>query len=453
MVAVIFAPHVMTLQDLLGFYDHDARTGQVSDALENAGAKVEARGLVGSARSFLAAQVIRRHGGDHLFLLEDKERAAYFMNDLENLLGDEGHQVLFYPRSARVPYQEQGTDNANVAMRAEVMSKVSALRGKVCIVSFPEAVAEQVTTRKELKRNTYTIKRGDRISQDFLDDILIDYGFEKVEYVYEPGQYAIRGGIVDIFSFAFDHPYRIELFGDEVDGIRKFDPSDQLSVGKMDRAVIVPDVGDQLLKEEREPFLEFLGEDCMAWTWDVRGVVDQLDKEVEKAQAFYDRRTGQTEALRPGELYTTGLRFERGLERLRVVEFGGGSSFTDRLSVDFGHKDQPGFNKNFDLLAEHLKHRHEDGYATFVVAGQGTQLERLHDIFADRGDEVKYQPIPRGTQRGLCRCGTQTCHLHRPPDFRALPPVQAQGRLQEEQAGPDNQGAHELGAWRLCGAH
>lgn len=405
MVAVIFAPHDMTLQDLLGFYDHDARTGQVSDALENVGAKVEARGLVGSARSFLAAQMIQRHGGDHLFLLEDKERAAYFMNDLENLLGEEGHQVLFYPRSARVPYQEQGTDNANVAMRAEVLSKVSALRGKVCIVSFPEAVAEQVTTRKELKRNTYTIKRGDRISQDFLDDILIDYGFEKVEYVYEPGQYAIRGGIVDIFSFAFDHPYRIELFGDEVDGIRKFDPSDQLSVGKMDRAVIVPDVGDQLLKEEREPFLEFLGEDCMVWAWDVRGVVEQLDKEVEKAQAFYDRRTGQTEALRPGELYTTGLRFERGLERLRVIEFGGGSSFTDRLSVDFGHKDQPGFNKNFDLLAEHLKHRHEDGYATFVVAGQGTQLERLHDIFADRGDEVKYQPIPAELSEGFVDVG------------------------------------------------
>ena len=203
--------------------------------------------------------MIRRQGGDHLFLLEDKERAAYFMNDLENVLGEGGHQVLFYPRSARIPYQEEGTDNANVAMRAEVMSKLGALRGKVCIVSFPEAVAEQVTTRKELKRNTYTIKRGDRISQDFLDDILIDYGFEKVDYVYEPGQYAIRGGIVDIFSFAFDHPYRIELFGDEVDGIRKFDPADQLSVGKMDRAVIVPDVGDQMLKEEREPFLDFLG--------------------------------------------------------------------------------------------------------------------------------------------------------------------------------------------------
>ena len=276
----------MTLQDLLGFYDHDARTGQVADALDGAGGKVEARGLVGSARSFLAAQMIRRQGGDHLFLLEDKERAAYFMNDLENVLGEGGHQVLFYPRSARIPYQEEGTDNANVAMRAEVMSKLSALRGKVCIVSFPEAVAEQVTTRKELKRNTYTIKRGDRISQDFLDDILIDYGFEKVDYVYEPGQYAIRGGIVDIFSFAFDHPYRIELFGDEVDGIRKFDPADQLSVGKMDRAVIVPDVGDQMLKEEREPFLDFLGEDCTVWAWDVRGVVDQLDKEVEKAQAF-----------------------------------------------------------------------------------------------------------------------------------------------------------------------
>ena len=400
MVAVIFA-RPMTLQDLFAFYDHDARTGRVVEALNTPKSKVEARGLVGSARAFLAAQAVKRNGGDHLFLLEDKERAAYFMNDLETLLGEGGHQVLFYPRSARIPYQEEGADNANVAMRAEVMNKLEALRGKVCVVSFPEAVAEQVTTRKQLKGNTYTIQRGDHISQDFIDELLIDYGFEKVEYVYEPGEYAIRGGIIDIFSYAFDHPYRIELFGDEVDGIRKFDPADQLSVGKMDRAVIVPDVQDQLVKEAREPFLEFLGEQCCVWAWDVRGVVDQLDKEVEKAEGFYERRTGLIEALRPGELYSTGLRFERRLEAHRVVEFSGSTSFTDRITVDFGQKDQPGFNKNFDLLAEHLKHRNQDGFATFVVAGQGTQLERLHDIFADRGDEVKYQPIPSELSEGF----------------------------------------------------
>ena len=177
----------MNVQDLLAFYDHDARTGRVVEALALPKAKVEARGLIGSARAFLAAQVVKRQGGDHLFLLEDKERAAYFMNDLETLLGEGGHQILFYPRSARIPYQEEGADNANIAMRAEVMSKLGALRGKVCVVSFPEAVAEQVTTRKELTKNTYTIQRGDRISQDFLDELLIDYGFEKVEYVYEPG--------------------------------------------------------------------------------------------------------------------------------------------------------------------------------------------------------------------------------------------------------------------------
>ena len=223
-----------------------------------------------------------------------------------------------------------------------------------------------------------------------------------MEYVYEPGQYAIRGGIVDIFSFAFDHPYRIELFGDEVDGIRKFDPADQLSVGKMDRAVIVPDVGDQLLKEEREPFLDFLGEDCTVWAWDVNGVVDQLDKEVEKAQAFYDRRTGQTEALRPGELYTTGLRFERRLDTQRVVEFGGGSSFTDRVSVDFGQKDQPGFNKNFDLLAEHLKHRHPVRVMRRLWwPGRARSWSGCTTSLRDRGDEVKYQPHSRGAERGI----------------------------------------------------
>ena len=363
------------------------------------------------------------------------------MNDLETLLGEGGHQVLFYLRSARIPYQEEGADNANVAMRAEVMNKLEALRGKVCVVSFPEAVAEQVTTRKQLKGNTYSIQRGDRISQDFVDELLIDYGFEKVEYVYELGEYAIRGGIIEILSYAFDHPYRIELFGDEVDGIRKFDPADQLSVGKMDRAVIVPDVQDQLVKEAREPFLEFLGEQCCVWAWDVRGVVDQLDKEVEKAEAFYEKRTGSTRKSRPGERTRPGPGPSGGW-RHRVVEFSGSTSFTDwEYGWDFAQKDQPGFNKNFDLLAEHLKHRHQDGFATFV-AGQGTQFERLHDIFADRGDE-KYQADPLRAERGLQGRGAQTRRLHRPPDFRALPPVPPQGRFQEEQAGADHQGAHE----------
>ncbi len=225
----------------------------------------------------------------------------------------------------------------------------------MCIVSFPEAVAEQVTTRKELKRNTYTIKRGDRISQDFLDDILIDYGFEKVDYVYEPGQYAIRGGIVDIFSFAFDHPYRIELFGDEVDGIRKFDPADQLSVGKMDRAVIVPDVGDQMLKEEREPFLDFLGETaqcglgtCAAW-W-----------------------TSSTKrSIRPRRFMTAGPAKPMRCAPVRCTPQDCGSSadwrFTAwwnlvvRAALPTGpwwtlvKRTSLGFNKNFDLLAEHLK--------------------------------------------------------------------------------------------------
>ena len=149
-----------------------------------------------------------------------------------------------------------------------------------------------------------------------MDDILIDYGFEKVDYVYEPGQYAIRGGIVDIFSFAFDHPYRIELFGDEVDGIRKFDPSDQLSVGKMDRAVIVPDVGDQMLKEEREPFLGVswakaarcgLGM-CVVW-------LTSSTKRSIRPRLFMTGGRDRPRLCVQVRLYTTGLRFERGLRR------------------------------------------------------------------------------------------------------------------------------------------
>ncbi len=393
----------MQLKDLRKLYERD---GRVAEIHANPGA-TEAHGLVGSAAAIIGAAVAAESKGDFLFVLEDKERAAYFLNDLEAALEGSDRQAVFFPRSARVPYQAEKTQNANVAMRAEALNKLMAHRGKVCIVSFPEALAEQVITRQKLKKHTYTINRGDTIEQDFLDEILIDYGFEKVDYVYEPGQYSIRGGIVDIFSFAFDHPYRIEMFGDEVEEIRKFNPTDQLSVGVMTRAVIVPDVGDSVLLEGHQPLLEFLGEDAHVWVWDAEGAAVQLDAEVDKAQLFYERLEEGTNRMPPEELYTTGRRYWDQLKKQHVVEFGGGrglvehAHFADVRTVDFSMTPQQAFNKNFDLLAEQLKLNAKDRMTTYVLSGQGTQLERLHDIFDDRGDEVKYVPVPTEISEGF----------------------------------------------------
>ena len=300
----------MRPDDLLQFYARDPRAASLREALGGEGAKVEMHGAVGSAIPLAIAGMLAHedelaHPRHHVFVLDDKEQAAYFMNDLQSVLEDR-RPVLFYPRSARVPYSEEATvENANIAMRAEVLNEINGGRDGLLVVTFPEALAEQVITRKELSDQTFTISLGETYTMDFLDEVLLAYDFEKVDFVYEPGQYSMRGGIVDIFSFSFDHPYRIEFFGDDVDSIRKFEPTSQLSVAKMTRATIVPNVGNTSLHEAHEPFFGFLPQDAVLWMADAKRCAAGLDKAMERAKAHYDRLSGEVQRTPPEELFLT----------------------------------------------------------------------------------------------------------------------------------------------------
>ena len=395
--------------DLLALYARDPRTRALSQAIAaNTGAKVELKGIVGSATAIAASSLIvndlEASGGadrrSHLFVLDDKETAAYFLNDLEQLL-DGRLPALFFPRSARVPYQEEVTENANIAQRAEVLNEINAQRRGLVVVTFPEALAEQVISRKELSDQTFTITPGESYSMDFIDEVFIEYGFHKVDFVYEPGTYAVRGGIVDVFSYAFDHPFRIEFFGDEVESIRKFDPTTQLSVNKMTRAVIVPNVGDKTLHEQVEPLFSFMPSDTVVWMTDVERCRTGLEKAMERAETAYARRSGNIKFTPPEELYVAPESLDNILEPFAVVEFGGGTSFPDRIVVSYDMMPQPSFNKNFDLIASNLQANHRNGYVNVVVAGQATQIERLHDIFADKEIDVPHKPIPIELSEGF----------------------------------------------------
>ena len=205
------------LQDIRSAFSQSPQFRELTDALRPDHTQLQLNGLRGSALSFLTAELFETLGGPVLLLLSDKEEAAYYLNDLEHLLGKE--RVLFYPGSYRRPYEIEQTDNANVLLRAEVLSRVSSRKKPALIVSYPEALFEKVVTRKELKKNTLKIRTGDSLSLDFLNEVLFEYHFKRVDFVTEPGEFSVRGGIVDVFSFSHDEPYRIEFFGDEVDSI------------------------------------------------------------------------------------------------------------------------------------------------------------------------------------------------------------------------------------------
>ena len=387
--------------DLFALYASDRRIHDLRADLDVGGSKVEIQGVVGSALAFVVGQIAAAHPArTHVLICDDKESAAYALNDLEQLLGT-ATRLHFFPRSARVPYQEEVTENANIAMRAEVLNDLNARRGESIVVTYPEALAERVIGRTELDRSTFSIQPGESYTMDFIDEAFIDLGFHKVDFVYEPGTYAVRGGIVDIFSFAADKPYRIEFFGDDVESIRMFDPVSQLSTGPATKAVIVPDIADKRTEDRREPFFAFLPPDAAVWCPDVERLRKGLAQAFSRAEEAYNRLTSPLQHTPPAGLYVAPDELNALLEPLRVVEWGGGKSFAERTVVKFDLLPQPSFNKNFDLIAQNLVANHRQGYVNVIVAGQATQIERLHDIFADRGQDVPHTPVPMELSAGF----------------------------------------------------
>lgn len=407
----------MYISDLRNIFSKDASCRSLIQKLESTSAKIHLKGTVGSARPFIADQVISFRKGFHLIILNDKEEAAYFLNDLEYISGinkedktqtDSPYRLLFFPRSARIAYEPEQTDNANVAMRAEVLNDISKLRNEsaetskpVCVISYPEALSEKVITLRELGSATFEILQGNTLDHEFVDEWMHTYGFTKVDYVYEPGQYAVRGGIIDIFSFSFDHPYRIELFGNEVESIRKFEPDTQLSVAKMTRATIVPDVSNRLTEEARVSLIDFMPNDSIIWIKDTEGALAMMDNMLEKAQTQFDKIKGLFEHPEPEKLYLEKNTLAKELGIRKVVEFGSIRKFSEGEIISFEHDPQPAFNKNFDMLGTNLANNAKQGYTNVIAAGQPKQIERLYQIFQDKDHAVNFTPLTLELSEGF----------------------------------------------------
>ena len=399
----------MFISDLNTIYNNSSSTEKLVELSKTTKAKLHLRGLVGSGAALVAYASMHKSGGVHLFILPDKEEAAYMLNDLENaagkLPGEENADgklsidLYFFPRSARQAYEVEQTDNANVAMRAEVLNELRKNFSKepsgkpICIITYPDAIAEKVITEQELGGATFEIIQGNTLDIDFIDEWMHTYDFEKVDYVYEPGQYAVRGGIIDIFSYSFDHPYRIELFGNEVESIRKFEPDTQLSVAKMTRATIVPNVSMRTTEEARITMLAFMPASSTVWIKDTEGALNRMDVEMEKAQARFEKQTGLFERMTPQQLFASKQELFEQLNERRVIEFGSQRKFTESGIITFDMEPQPAFNKHFDLLSTNLANNAKVGYTNVIAAGQPKQIERLYQIFSDKDHAINFTPL------------------------------------------------------------
>ena len=343
--------------------------------------RIHIKNLAGSSSAFAAATVVSQLPKTHVFILPGKEEAAYFLNDIEVMLGKE--QVLFFPMSYRRPYsEEEKTDNSNVVERAETLNKLNQNFARA-VVTYPEALSEKVITRKVLEKNTLLLKTGDTHGIDFITDVLYEYHFEQVDYVILPGQFAVRGGIVDVFSFSGEYPLRVEFFGNTIESIRSFDPSSQLSVANLVRATILPNVQESLLHESRVSFLEFIPSESVVWITDVRSAVSVFDSEMEVAKTAFENLKTELNYLPPEEKYISGNYFLDKFHQHSVIEFGQAEYFDSVKTIEFNTSPQPAFNKNFEMLGDHLRKNTAAGYQNLLAAENPKQAERLYSIFED----------------------------------------------------------------------
>lgn len=414
----------MNIQEISDLYAKSPQVAALAKLLEDkSAATVFLQGLVASAAPMMFAAVARRVSPMCLFVLNDAEEAGYFYHDLTQIMGNT--DVLFFPSSYRRQIKYGQRDPASEILRTEVLSRLSApLEGHpLYVVTCPEALSELVVSRKKLDERTLLLRTGDTHDVIQLEKTLRDFGFTEVDYVYEPGQFALRGSILDVFSYSGEYPFRIDFFGDEIDSIRTFEVQSQLSRDKRERIEIVPELAT--LTDEKVSFMRFLPEDTMIVAKDlmyVRDVIDRTYQDGFSSQAQKERLEGLTEMeqqavlkeMRADASLINGARFMADASGFRRIDMGVKPVGTPSSTLKFDITPQPLFHKNFDLLTKALEDYMLRGYKLYILADSTKQNERLKDIFTTLADEgkagrIEFVPVDKTLHEGFADNSMPAC--------------------------------------------
>jgi transcription-repair coupling factor (superfamily II helicase) len=374
------------------------QTQNLQTTIAQSQVKIHLKGLVGSSLSVVVSEVFKTVDKPFLLVFDDKEEAAYYLNDLEQLINDK--DVLFYPGSYRRPYQIEETNNANVLLRAEVLNRINSRRKPAIIVTYPDALFEKVVTKRELEKNTLKISIGNELSIDFVNEVLFEYKFKRVDFVTEPGEFSVRGGIIDVFSFSHDEPYRIEFFGDEVDSIRTFDVETQLSTERIKKVSIIPNVANKQIAENRESFLKYISNKTVVFSKNTSLLFSRIDEFYNKAVEAFNDLSKDIKHASPDELFCNSKLLKRQFLEYSLIEFGT-SAFMSTDTIEFYTKPQPSFNKQFNLLIEDLNENHQNGITNYIACVSEQQAKRFHDIFDDVDEDVHYKTIVLSLYQGF----------------------------------------------------
>ncbi len=402
----------MMNNELLKIYQDTPRLFQLADRLSfSQPQKVFLKNLHGSASQFVFAAAFSHPACsqlNHLIILNDAEEAAYFHNTIENLTG--ALDLFYFPSSFRTRKNFKLLNSSHVMLRTEALAKFAAGGNKKILVTYPEALQEKVTVPDALSLSIISIKTADHLDVGRLLLQLSDYGFERTDFVYEPGQFAIRGGILDIYSFGNDKPYRIELFGNEVDSIRIIDPETQLSERKLLQVNIIPNVDTQFENDAKVSLPDFLPGNTVLWIQDMDCCLEKIRETSLELKNFLldENKMAKTQASGDpmerkdisAEDFITADELNQKISNRHVVEFGYRSSHST-FEIEYNTREQPAFNRRFDLLMQDLKEWKKKNFRIYLFAGNSKQLERLYSIFSDLKEEIQFTPIATSIHEGF----------------------------------------------------
>ncbi|QNL51156.1 transcription-repair coupling factor [Olivibacter sp. SDN3] len=394
----------MTIQQILERYKESKNITSLTKALNNKNNRIHLRGIIGSADAMVAVSSYKIQERPFIFILPDYEEAAFFLSDLEGLLDQ---QILFFPSSYRKPFDFTQADSAHVLQRAETLNALNHVSElPKMVVTYPEALAEKVINRTELSKNTLEISLNNKLDIEFINEFLIEYDFERVDFVFEPGQFAVRGGIVDIFSFSNDLPYRIEFFGDMVESIRTFDTENQLSVSKIHTVTIVPNVQSKFLTENNISLLEYIDKDSVIWIKDVQFSLDVITAGYNKANELWIALSETDKEYNPDWIdpkfnFSDGKMIANIFQDFPIVEFGKQYFYEAKETFNFDQRPQPSFNKDFNLLIHNIKGNDQEKLNNYIFSDSPKQVERLFAILDDLDKTVKFTPINIALREGF----------------------------------------------------
>ncbi|MDO5570308.1 MAG: transcription-repair coupling factor [Bacteroidales bacterium] len=396
----------MQTNDLSNYILSKPRFNALKNLIENNTESIFLQGLKGSSAATFMAPLKKETSRNYIFVLNDAEEAGYFYHDLVQISGEEN--IYYFPSSYKRAIKYGQIDSASEILRTEVLSRLQSLNKGLMIVTYPEALAEKVIKSDTLSKQTLRIKSNEKVDSIFVADVLNEYGFERVEYVYEPGQYSVRGSILDVFSFSNEMPFRIDFFGDEVESIRTFEVDTQLSVEKINEISLVPNLSRG--ESFGISFLEFISSDVIFGFKDLSWLCERIES------IANDEISEQLLISEEGDLdikkkIVDPFEFKKRIFDFKRIEFGTKSSSLSPSSIEFHTSLQPTYHKNFELVAKSFYDYISNGYTIYILSDSQKQIERIQSIFNDRGDNISFTPVLKTVHEGFADDDMKACYF------------------------------------------